>query len=364
MASSLSAQKVQFARNIESDFGATLKSRVDHYFESRGISRKANIEMALKTVFYLTGFFSLYAVLVFGNVSPWLALIFAMLLGAFTAGIGFNISHDALHGAYSEHRWLNNLLGHTFTLIGASPYTWNIIHNIVHHSYTNIPGADGDLYSVKALRFFKTDGTPAPYHRFQHWYAPALYALTSLVWVFSKDFVHIKRKHHYLFEKSPVPKKVLIFLYASKALYYFLFLGLPLLVSAFAWWQVLLGFLAMHFVAGFLLAMTFQLGHLVEGTSFPELTPSVPMQNAWSAHQISASANFAVTSWWASWLFGGLNLQIEHHLFPKICHVHYRHLSPIVRRTAQEFDLPYHDFGSSLAAIHSHLRYLKYCGRS
>lgn len=289
------------------------------------------------------------------------------LLGLLVAGIGFNVGHDALHGAYSSRSWVNELMGHSFTIMGANPYVWKSTHNVVHHSFTNIVEADGDLHPVKWLRF--TKGLPQhPYHRFQHLYAPVLYCMTALVWVFRKDFDYIKRRRHLLYEKPPVPRKVYRELIVGKALYYLAFIGLPLLLMPMTCWQVLLGFCLMQAVAGFTLAVVFQLGHLVEGTEFHQLNSlssgASSQLESWSVHQLKSSAIFAMRHRWNEWIYGGLNYQIEHHLFPRICHVHYRHLAPIVQKTAAEFHLPYVAYSSFGSAFASHLRYLKATGRS
>lgn len=353
--------KVRFLPNTSDDFASTLKSRIDAYFQEKGISKKANLEMVIKSVLYLTAFFVTYGLIVLGGFAPLISLVMAMFLGFLVAGIGFNVSHDAIHGAYSDKKWVNSIMGHTFSLMGANVFNWKIAHNIIHHSYTNIPEADGDLHSVKWLKFFK-EKQGMGMHRYQNWYALALYSLTSLVWVFSKDYVHISRKKHLLYEKTPPPLKEYLWLFSSKAAYYFAFIFLPMIVMPGPWWYVIIGFIAMHLVAGFTLAVTFQLGHLVEGTGFHSLKDNLTVPENWNVHQLRSSANFATDKIWPTWVFGGLNFQIEHHLFPKICHVHYKNLAPIVEKTAEEYGLPYNNYDTFLSALRSHLRYLKTTG--
>lgn len=317
--------------------------------------------MILKSLFYLGTYAATYTAVVLGAFQWPIAIILWMSLGALTAGIGFNIGHDANHGAYSAKGFVNDIMGASFLLLGADTHCWKVLHNTIHHSYTNIYEADGDLHPVSFLRFDR-NGPLKYYHRFQHLYAPFLYALTSLVWVFRKDYQQIFRKKHLIFEIPEATNRQILNLILCKIVYYCAFLILPIFAFDLAWWQVLIGFLCMHFVAGFCLAIVFQLGHLVEGPIFPELSPDHSVNGSWWSHQLCTASNFSTQSRVAEWLFGGLNLQIEHHLFPKVCHVHYRYLSPIVRQTAQEFNLPYHERPHFFSALKSHIRVLKKLG--
>lgn len=316
--------------------------------------------MHLKTLFYVVGWVSLYVAVVSQNFSDPVMLLMMACLGVFVAGIGFNIGHDAIHGSYSSSKTINKLMSQGFEMIGASAYTWKIRHNMLHHTCTNIHEADGDLESMPLLRFCIKPGRKA-YHAYQHIYAPLLYCFTSLVWVFLKDYKHIAEERRDQRLKTKPPLSAYLSLFGFKFLHYFLFLILPIFILKIAVWKVLLGFLTMHFVAGFLLAMVFQLGHCVEGPEFKQFPESAQINTAWSEHQLRSSANFGSHPF-TTWFCGGLNFQIEHHLFPNVCHVHYKGLSKIVERTAKEFNLPYHNHKNPLSAIQSHLRHLKYIG--
>jgi linoleoyl-CoA desaturase len=127
------------------------------------------------------------------------------------------------------------------------------------------------------------------------------------------------------------------------------------------WWQFIIGFVAMNIAEGLVLGLVFQLAHVVEDTEIRHATNN-SIEDAWAIHQLKTTANFAPTNKLANFLCGGLNLQVEHHLFPKICHVHYRKLSVIVRQTAREFNLPYHENRSFLSALRSHYLFLKRLG--
>lgn len=290
-------------------------------------------------------------------------LALAMVLGVFAAGIGFNVSHDALHGAFSSRGWVNRILGNTFYLLGASPYVWKITHNVVHHTYTNIPGHDEDIDIAPGLVRLNPEEPRKSWHRYQHLYTFPLYALASLSWVFRKDYIKFFKSHIGQHKTAVHPKREYLKLFMSKLLYYGAFLALPYAVLDLAWWQVGVGFVAMHLAEGLVLGLVFQLAHVVEGTAFPVPDESVTIQDTWAVHQLHTTANFSPRSRLAAFFCGGLNRQIEHHLFPKVCHIHYPAITAIVRSTAHEFGLPYLENRSFSSALASHFRLLRLLGK-
>ena len=137
---------------------------------------------------------------------------------------------------------------------------------------------------------------------------------------------------------------------------------LPIALLPFAWWQVIGGWLLMHAASGLTLALVFQLAHVVEGPAFPQPDEHLTIEESWAIHQLRTTANFAVGSPLAAFLTGGLNQQVEHHLFPRVCHIHYPALAPIIRQTAAEFGLPYLEQPTFGAALASHYRTLRHFG--
>ncbi len=336
-----------------------LKARVDAYFADAKLSRHATLGMVLKTAFYLGGAASLLALLASGLLPPWLALLGSLLLGALVAGIGFNVGHDAIHGAWSARPRVNALLSRSFDLIGASSFYWAKAHNVVHHTYTNITGVDGDLEPGPWLLFYPRADTWR-LHRFQHLYAMPLYCLTSIVWILKKDLSEALKPD--LRTGKTATALELWQLFAWKGIHLALFLGLPLVFSGYPAWQVLVGYLAMHAVAGLSLAVVFQLAHVVEGV---EYRPSDAGRGRlpWAEHQLRTTADFAPNSALAMFACGGLNYQIEHHLFARICHVHYDALAPIVEDVARTHGIPYVRNSGFWSACASHLRVMKQLGR-
>ena len=343
-------------------FLPTLKERVDHFFRQHNLSRHANPFMIFKTVLFLSLAAALYVVIITSILPMLLQLGAAVLLGMTLAFIGFNICHDALHGAYSSNQKVNRALGFVFNVIGANAYLWNLTHNKVHHSYTNIVHHDEDIEIAPGLiRVHETDKANK-LQRYQHIYAFFLYSLTMLAWVFRKDYLKFFQKSIGDSHVNQHPKSEYFKLFLYKGIYYFLFIVLPLLVMSLTWWQFLIGFVALHLAEGLVLGLVFQLAHVVEDTEICQAQDNT-MDDAWAVHQLKTTANFAPTSRIANFLCGGLNLQVEHHLFPKVCHVHYRRLSAIVKQTADEFNLPYHVNRSFYSALRSHYLLLKRLGR-
>jgi linoleoyl-CoA desaturase len=355
-------QTLKFTNALKSSFFATLRQRVDTYFLTQELSKHANGAMWFKVWFFLTGFVGLYAAIMSRQFSPGVMLLLAGALGAFSAFIGFNICHDAIHGSLSANKRVNKVFSVLFNLVGANPYVWSITHNLVHHTYTNIPGHDEDIEVAPGLIRLSEEDPIRPWQRYQHIYAFPLYGFASLSWVLRKDYVKFFQASIGQYVAHPHPRKEYFNLFFYKALYYLLFIVLPLIVLDISWWQFLLGFLMLHFVEGVVLGLVFQLAHVVEGTAFPVPDTAGDMQEAWADHQLRTTANFSPKSAIASFLCGGLNRQIEHHLFPRICHIHYPALAIITKQTAQEFNLPYIENPSFLKALRSHYQILQKLG--
>ena len=355
------SNNLRFIDHRNSTFFATVRKRVDDYFVENRLSKHANAEMVFKTVLFLGGFVGLYLAILLGGFSPLVMLGLAIVLGTFGAFIGFNVCHDAIHGAYSANLYVNKGLGFVFNVIGANPYVWSITHNIVHHTYTNIPGHDEDIEVAPGLVRLSPEEDVNAIQKYQHFYAFLLYGLASISWVFRKDFKKFFQDKIGNY-KNRHPKMEYFNLFFYKALYYFLFIALPLWLLPISFGQWALGFVLMHISQGLVLGLVFQLAHVVEGTEFPMPNEEGNIEEAWAIHQMQTTANFARKSSIANFLCGGLNMQIEHHLFPKICHIHYTKISEIVHQTALEFGLPYIENQTFWSALGSHYRMLRYFG--
>ncbi|MCK6616017.1 MAG: acyl-CoA desaturase [Cyclobacteriaceae bacterium] len=347
------------------DFFVSLNQRVNQYFKSNNISRNANAEMIVKTIFMFMLYFIPYGIIISGAITNvWSLLALCLVMGMGLAGIGLSVMHDANHGAYSKKAWVNNLIGYSLNIIGGHAFNWKIQHNVLHHTYTNVHDADEDI-SPRGVMRMAPESPWKPAHRFQHIYAWFLYCLLTLVWVFVKDFARlVKYQHEGLVKKQQASiTREWIIMVTTKVLYLGYIVVLPAILLPLAWWQVLIGFVAMHAVSGFILSVIFQPAHVVDGTEYPEPDQHGVLENTWAVHQLRTTTNFANRNKILSWYVGGLNFQIEHHLFPNVCHVHYRKLAPIVEQTAREFNLPYKTIPTFMGAMAGHARLLKKLGQ-
>jgi linoleoyl-CoA desaturase len=346
-------------------FRAVLTQRVNAYFTDNNISKHLDWRMLVKFFGYLGLYFGTWAWLMTRASTAGEYLAGMLLLGLWATGIGLNIGHDAAHGGFSHRPWINTMAEQAFTAVGVHVYGWKILHNVIHHTYTNIPHFDGDLYTVPVIRLFDNKDRPAkPLHRFQHIYCFFLYSMSSLVWVLKKDYVHMVKKEHCGYRKPTPPLHEWVILFAGKLFHYTLVLLIPMLVTPWSFAVIIGGFVMMHMISGLTLTSIFAAGHLVDGVEIVDPDPARPgtIDESWTRHQMRTTANFSIDSSFFFWVAGGLNFQIEHHLFPKICHVHYRALAPIVQRTAAEFGVPYHAYPSFVSALASHRRFLQRYG--
>ncbi len=357
-----STRNVTFNKKQKTDFFPVVRKRVNTYFKENGVSMNANLEMKFKVIFILSGFFACYFMLISNSFvfSPMLMLFLACGFGFFSALIGLNIGHDAIHGAFSNNKTVNRLMGVWFNVIGANDHVWNISHNLVHHTYTNIPDHDDDINQIPILRL-NPQQELWKIHRFQFIYAWFLYPLASITWVFMKDYKKFFSENignHV----NQHPKKEYFRLFFFKAIHYLMYVVIPFLIIDMPWWQILIGFIIGHLVMGFTISSVFQLAHVVEGPEFPIPDENGFIENSWAIHQMHTTANFSRKSRVVDFIFGGLNFQIEHHLFPYICHTHYKDIAHIVKATAKEYNVPYYENESFLSAVKSHIKELKVMG--
>lgn len=359
----MKAPNVKFNAKDQPAFFNELRSRVNTYFKDNNLSKYGNWNMKLKTAFMLSLLFIPFILILTDVVtSSWTVLFMWVLMGFGTSGIGLSIMHDANHGAYSKNDRVNKILGYLFNLIGSYHVNWKIQHNVLHHSFTNVEGYDEDI-DTPVLRFTPNQERKK-LHKFQAFYASFFYGIMTLNWIINKDFKQLKKyaDDDLLSDQGLTFKSALTSTILIKLGYFSLMVGLPMLLSSLPWWHTLLGFFIMHFVCGLTLAFIFQTAHVIEDTAFPKLDENNNLENNWAIHQMRTTANFANKSRVFSWFIGGLNYQIEHHLFPNICHVHYRKISKIVKETASEFNVPYNHHTTFFSALKSHFSLLNQLG--
>lgn len=347
--------------NKNAVFFISLKKSVDRYFEQTGFKKTGNIHLYIKSIVFILAAIGLYAALLFVKMPVLAGMGTSMLLGFVLACIGFNVMHDANHDSYSSSKWVNKTLGLTLNALGGNSFIWKQKHNIIHHTYTNIDGVDDDIAKSPFIRMCSTQRW-VPAHRIQHLYTPLLYAISSMIWVLYQDFEKYFKKKICSTQLRSMTAADHILFWSSKVLYIAFYLVIPMTIVGWQLW--LLYFVCLHAGLGFTLAIVFQLAHVVEETEFDFVSSDDrQIENEWAVHQVKTTANFSEGNKVISWFAGGLNYQIEHHLFPRISHIHYPALSRFVKAECKAFNLPYNSISTMNAAIASHFRFIKLMGQ-
>lgn len=360
----MSFTRCKFSKELNDEFFGTLRTRVNTYFKTNNKSKYGNTEMVIKTLVMFSIYLIPLGLLLFGQfTSPWLIVPLWIVMGIGMAGVGLSVMHDANHGVYSSNKSINKWLGYSMNLIGSNAMIWKIQHNVLHHAYTNIDGVDDDI-SVSAVLRLSPNQEVKWIHQFQHIYAWFAYCMMTLMRTFVSDFTKLSRYKKMGLIKMGWPFiKEVVKLTLWKLFYVSYILVLPILLLPVSPWLILVSFLLMHFVTGFILAIIFQLAHIMPDTTFPLPDETGTMENSWAVHELVTTTNFAPSNRALSWFVGGLNFQVEHHLFADVCHVHYKKLSKIVAETAKEFNLPYNSQKTFLGAIRQHSIMLKELGQ-
>jgi len=352
--------KVSF-NNTQRTFYPSLKKSVDQYFIKNRLKKTGNWQLYSKAIVLFPIAIAVYVYLLFGSYSALGGIFLSFLMGLALVSIAFNVMHDACHGAFSSKKWVNDLMSYTMNALGSNAFIWKVKHNVVHHTYTNVDGIDDDIAKNPALRMAPTQKWVAA-HRFQHIYMFGLYALSTILWLLLTDFIKYFNKKVVVTEMKMTTKDHIIF-WVSKALYLFFYAAVPIIFVGWGPWLV--GFLIVHITMGTTLSVVFQLAHVVEKTGFEAAGEEAKvLDTEWAVHELKTTANFAPRNKAISWFVGGLNYQVEHHLFPRISHVHYPAISQIVKAECKRFNIPYHYYPKMTEAIASHVRVMKRLGQN
>lgn len=346
---------------VRPSFHVELKNRINEYFASTGKSTTGGTRLFSKALFLILALAYIYIQLVFFTPVLWVSLLLCVLMGLAVASIGFNVMHDGGHGSFSNSPVVNKIAAITAEILGASHFMWNMKHNVIHHAYTNIDGIDDDIDAKPFLRMASTQKY-YKMHRFQHVYFVALYAIFHLYWVLFSDY-----KKYFSGKIGEMPIKKMkpidhITFWGFKLVHYALFFIIPIVVLGFKSW--IIGFSIVTVVTGFTLSIVFQLAHTVEHAEFPVPSEDGKLQDEWAVHQLKTTANFATNNKLISWYVGGLNFQVEHHLFPKISHIHYPAINKIVKQACQEYNVVYIEYPKMYHAVISHVSFLRQMGRA
>lgn len=354
----------RFSRNEMQGFYKVLTKRVNTYFKTHQIKKTGNYQLYIKSIFMIALLVIPYVLILTVDMASWTRLLLCILAGFGMAGIGMNIMHDGNHGSFSSRPFINRLMGNTIYFLAGNANNWKVQHNFLHHTFTNIHGHDEDLDAIGLLRFSQHQKWK-PIHRFQHLYSIFFYGLLTINWAIVSDFSQMRRylREHKAVAQTKKPIVLWTHLVVTKILYFLGWLVIPYFVLDIPFWQIILGFFAMHYTAGLILSLVFQLAHVIEDTKMPlpKMAPD-KMEYSWAIHQLFTTANFSPKNRFVNWYVGGLNFQIEHHIFPHISHIHYKKIATILKKTAAEFNLPYNEYKSTRSAVFSHFKYLKKMG--
>ena len=351
---------VTFAKTHNEEFHKVLRKRVGDYFKTKNISRHANVAMVFKTIAMLAFYPTPLCFLLTVEMSTWMVLLMWTIMGFGMAGVGLSVMHDANHGAYSKNEKVNKIIGSVIMILGGNDVNWKIQHNVLHHTYTNITGLDEDIAPPEALLRFSPNKKRNGLHRFQHIYAWFFYGLMTMFWFISKDYKQAMQfnKMGLVESQSISYRNHWITIIVGKIIFAFIFIVLPIWLCDAPWYISIIGITIMLFISGLTLGAIFQPAHVVPTSNYPVPDDSGNIDADWAVSQLYNTANFAPKARLFSWYVGGLNYQVEHHLFPNICHVHYRKLANIVKQTAEEFNLPYYSYNTFGRALLEHSKML------
>jgi linoleoyl-CoA desaturase len=351
--------KITF-NNSNNTFFQSVRKSVDAYFKTHQLKRTGNWKLHLKAWILIPAAIGIYLFLLLGHYTWLPGTLASVLFGLTLVCIAFNVMHDACHNSFSEKKWVNNLMGLSMNALGSNAFIWKVKHNIIHHTYTNIDGIDDDIAKSPVLRHCRTQKW-MPIHRFQFLYMFVLYGVSTLSWVVGSDFIKYFRKRIHNTPIKGIDVKQHAIFWTTKLLYAFFYILLP--IYLLGWQPWLIGFLVIHFTMGLTLSLVFQLAHVVEKATFDVAGGTHKMiDSEWAIHEVRTTSNFAPANKVISWLVGGLNFQVEHHLFPQVSHIHYAALSKIVRQQCELFGLPYNSYPTVGQALYSHIRLMRRLG--
>lgn len=336
-------------------FMEELTKRVNKYFSEKHITRFADIEMKLKIIIYLFLQVLLY-ICMLNSSDTFSFIILYLLTGLVTILSAINIAHDAAHHViFANHKYNNILYWVTFQLSGYNPDVWKFNHVSGHHTNPNIQEKDPHFPETPFFRFADWQQWK-PYHKYQHLYAVILYSIHSVVYFFVEEPRIFSGSHpHIKLSKTDLVKGL-----TGKMFYLTLFIIFPWVFTGFPILLILLVFLGKHVIISVIMTLVLGINHFTKTTKI--FSKEDKSEKRWSSLQLESTIDFATEKRWVYWLVGGFNAHALHHLFPGICHVHYRRLVPIFRQTIKKYNIPYQE-ESFFRVLKMHFEYLKYMGQ-
>jgi linoleoyl-CoA desaturase len=337
-------------------FHLDLKRRAERYFEGSGRERHGGRAFVAKSAVIIGWMSASYLLLLLAPLAAWQAVLLAISLGLAMAGAGFSVAHDTNHGGAAASARVNDLLSFVFDLMGACSFLWRQKHNLLHHSYPNLAALDPDIeVGSPALRL-------APwqerrwYHRFQYLYAWILYGLLPISWWFVADTRELVTSRICGHAVTPARGRALIRALFGKALFLTWAFALPAILHPT--WKLVPIWLITTLTAGLVSGTVFQLAHCVDEADFV----AAGQARDWAEHQVATTVDFARGNALLDFYLGGLNYQVVHHLFPRVCHLHYPALATIVEEACAAHAIRYRCQPGLGAALASNVRWLRRMG--
>lgn len=343
-------------KSISDVFLKTLNQRVQTLLIQQGHSRFGNTRMFLKIGIYFTTTICLYTLMLMSETVIEF-YVFYILMALSSMLTAMNVGHDAAHRAiFKQKTWNDTLFWLSFQLMGSSSYLWKRNHVTLHHHAPNVELNDPDIPQTPLVRFIYWQKWRW-FHQYQHIYIVVLYAIYTMVYFFISEQILLLG-----FDKSQpsVPKNEVFKAFLSKILFIVLFWGVPFYLKTADWEHLTYAFLSMQILFSLILTLFLGVSHLSDKIEY--FSKNNKENISWVALQLRTAADYDVEKRWAYWFLGGFNAHALHHLLPSVCHIHYRQIVPIFRKTVAEFGFHYVEV-SYFDLLKSHFRYLKKMGQ-
>lgn len=336
-----------FFKQLHREVEATVLSN-DRYYRKN----------VIKSFILLIAYFAFYAgILIFGNNTT-LLFMFYILCGFTMIVLFINSFHDAAHGALFKSPKNNNRFTWVLEVFGSNRWLWITRHIRLHHPYSNIPDWDVDIKQSDMVRLFPGSNL-LNVHKYQHIYMWFLYPMYSLNWLFIRDFKDFfGKKDNYVKRIVDIPVIEYYRLFITKIVNVLYMVVLPAVVLSQPWYMVLLAWLSLHICGSILGVVALLSTHVDEHAHFPTAPEDGKMPTTWAVHQLLVTKDFSTGSPLANFLYGGFTHHVAHHLFPGVGHTYYPHITPIIKRYAEENGIAYTSYPFH-KALQSHYVLLK-----
>jgi linoleoyl-CoA desaturase len=348
---------MRFDNDSDGGFGLAVRAAIRDHLGRNGEHRFADGWLFAKGVLLGAVFVGCYAAILSARLPAWGALVCALTAGISALLLALNVGHDAAHECFTRWPAIDHALQRiAFTLLGVDPYLWRFRHANSHHHFPNVNGSDIDIDQNPFFRL--SPNQPGRwYFRWQHLYAPLVYALVVLHTVFVQDFMYLYQRRIANLRDIRHPWAAHAAFYLSKMVFVTMVL-LPLALTPYTLGQVVGGYILVSAIVSLLFVFLLIGTHFSDTTEFPSPSAAGAISHSWAVHALVTAQDWAPTSRIAAFLTGGANCHAAHHLAPRVSHRHYRKLAPLIGHIADR-----HGIRGSAATfpglVASHFRFLR-----